>query len=987
MRWSSYTSKILAELDNETFMLSELTNVQRRGTEAKAECPFKHLHADGVDKTPSLTVNLSRGLYYCQTCHSKGNAHTLYKTIYKLSNEQAWFEMGDALKIDRPDSTKPTRPAIDIGLAAEYSRALMKLTGPIRQVLKERRGLSDETLLKHQLGWDGDRITIPIYDEFNTLVNFRRYKWNSDEDQWKVLNYVDDATNTYGEVRIYGINNLVDTSIEEVVWCEGELDKVCAEQYGFPAACATSGAGIWRPEWARYFKGKKKIYIVQDNDTAGVTATQKLCERLCRIVDVFTIQWPENFPAKGDITDFFTKCKLTAKDFKQMLDQATQFVDPTSGGSLIEESEAIEVHLADSSNAELYGKRIAVPVMVSGKDQTPYVCPKKIRAYCGDNADADNKGCSMCSLVACAGEAIRELHSVDKDVMKLIKCTEVTQQLVIKEILGVNKKCPKCIIDVQEYMNIEEVRLIPKAEANFGFSKGHEYVARSSYYIGADITSNKRYNLVGYMYPDPQNQYATTIFDKAYPDKDVISEFEMNEDVYEQLKVFQVAENQNIFEKFNEVHNDLERNVTHIWERRDVAFAVDIIYHTVLSFYFQEQMVKRGWGELLIIGDSGQAKTTLVEKLMAHYKLGELHSGESSRRTGLIYSLQQNGKKWFLVWGAFPLNDGGLITIDELSGISEDDLAAMSDVRSSGIAKSTGVVTSETTARTRAIYISNPRNGKQLNAETYGVNAVLKLFGKNEDVRRLDLAVAVASGDVDPVLVNRSIDDVPPVVHKYTSELCNLRVLWAWSRKTEDVVFEDSAVKAILNHATAMGIKYTSTVPLVEAADQRLKIARLSIGVACCVFSTSDGNDVVVSKEHVDYVVNFMEKVYASKGLGYDKLSDLDRTTNDVSEDNIQKLRNHFMLIAVHDYNELAKILYQLPYFSRNTLEDYTALPKEELQSLLKFLTNLSLIEKFKNDYRRLPLGTKFLEDILDKPITKEETINARKTLYNNSEF
>lgn len=968
-------------------MLSELKNVQRRGTEAKAECPFKSLHEEGVDTNPSLTVNLSRGLYYCQTCHSKGNVHTLYKTVYNVSNEQAWFELGDALKIERPDSTKPTRPSIEIGLVSEYNKALMKLTGPIRQVLQERRGLSNDTLKRFQLGWDGDRLTIPIYSEFNELVNFRRYKWNSDEDQWKVLNYVDEASNAYGEVRIYGIDNLVDKSIEEVIWCEGELDRICAEQHGFPSACATSGAGAWKPEWVNYFRNKKKIYIVQDNDTAGNIATKKLCEKLCRVVSVYTIQWPEDFPVKGDITDFFTKCKLDREDFKKLLSEATRYIDPSNSASLADENEAIEVHLADSSNAELYGKRIRVPVMVSGKDQTPYVCPRKIRAYCGDSADSDNKACEMCSLVTNAGEIIRELHSVDKDVMKLIKCTESAQQAVIKEMLGINKKCYKCVINAQEFMNIEELRLIPKAEANFGFSKSHEYVTRNCYYIGSDIASNKRYTLVGYMYPEPQTQYATTVFDKAYPDKDIISEFEVTEDVIEQLSIFKVVDNQTVNEKFNDIHSDLERNITHIWERRNVAIAVDIIYHTVLSFYFQEQVVKRGWGELLIIGDSGQAKTTLVEKMMSHYKLGELHSGESSKRTGLVYNIQQTGKKWFLVWGAFPLNDGGLITIDELSGIKEDELSVMSDVRSSGIAKATGVITSETTARTRAIYISNPRNGKQLNAETYGVNAVLKLFGKAEDVRRLDLAVAVASGDVDPILVNRSIDEVPSVVHKYTSELCNLRVLWAWSRKTDDIVFEEDAVKAILSYATIMGTKYSSKVPLVEASDQRLKIARLSIGVACSVFSTTNGKDVVVKKEHVDFIVNFMETVYSSAGLGYDKLSKLDRTVNDTSEENIQKLRKNFMLIAVPDHTALAGVLYQIPYFSRSTLMDYTGLPQDELSMLLKFLTNLSLVEGFKNDYRRLPLGTKFLEDVIANPITTKEVLLSRKQVSNNNEF
>ena len=983
MRWSDYTNRILAEIDNEAFFLNELKNVKRRGHEVKAECPFKELHESQKDENPSLTVNLAKGVYYCNTCHSKGNIHTMFKQLYGLSNEEAWFQLGDGLQIPRPDSTKPTRPDIETGLVGQYHQALMKLTGPIRDVLRERRGLTDDTIKAFQLGWDGERITIPIYDEYNNLVNFRRYKWNSTDDQWKVLNYTDEYGNAYGEVRIFGLDRVIDSNVEYIVWAEGEMDRICNEQHGFPTACATSGAGTFKPEWTKYFRNKKRVYIAQDNDEAGRAATQKLCEKLYRVVDVYIIHWPENFPVKGDITDFYTKCGLTTEDFQKLLDNAEKYVDPSIVDQRVaDEGEATEVHLSESSAAELNGKRLRIPVMVSGKDGTPYVCPKKIRAYCGDCSDAENKKCSNCNLAINAGELVRELTSADKDIMKLIKCTDKQQMATMAEILNINPRCKDFRIDVLENMNIEELRLIPKAEANFGFSKEHEYVVRTGYSIGNNLMTNRRYTMAGYMFPDPQTQYATYIFDKAYPEKDLISDFEVNEEVISQLEAFKCKEGQTIKEKFEEIHKDLERNVTYIWERRNVAYAVDLIYHTVLNFYFQEQYVKRGWGELLIIGDSGQAKTTIVERLMHHYRLGELHSGESSRRTGLVYNIQQNNKRWFLVWGAFPLNDGGLLTIDELSGLSEEDLAVMSDVRSSGIAKATGVITAETTSRTRAIYISNPRNGRQLNSETYGVNAIIKLFGKAEDVRRLDIAMSVASGDVDPRLVNRSLRDIPEVPHIYTSDLCNTRVLWAWSRTPDNIKFTDEATERILAAATEMGAKYSSKVPIVEAADQRIKIARLAVSTACCVFSTENGIDVIVKPEHVDFVVDFMNEIYCAKSFGYDKLSEQTIATSDTSEDNIKKLRMAFLTLPIMDMNEMASILYQLPYFSRMTLEDYTGLSKDDLRMLLKFMTNNHLVDKVKGDYRRLPLGTELLENLVNNPVTKAEIDSARKQFY-----
>jgi hypothetical protein len=207
-------------------------------------------------------------------------------------------------------------------------------------------------------------------------------------------------------------------------------------------------------------------------------------------------------------------------------------------------------------------------------------------------------------------------------------------------------------------------------------------------------------------------------------------------------------------------------------------------------------------------------------------------------------------------------------------------------------------------------------------------------------------------------------------------------VLWAWSRKPEDIKFTAEATEHILAKATEMGARYSSKVPVVEAADQRIKIARMAVATACCVFSTGTGEDVIVKPEHVDFVVDFMNEIYSAKSFGYDKLSDQDMVTSDTSEDNIKKLRSIFLTLPIMDFNEMAGILYQLPYFSRMTLEDYTGLSKDDLKMLLKFMTNQHLVDKVKGDYRRLPLGTELLENLVNNPVTKQEVDAARKSFY-----
>lgn len=980
MKWRDYRNKILSTVDAEAFFTAEFEKrkliYHRHGVELKSQCPFPEMHLSGQDSTPSFTVNLGSGAYLCNACGSKGNIHTFYMLTHKLSKQDAWYELGDALEIERPTDID-SRPAIDPGLPAKYNKALVEATGVIRDIIRERRGITNATLSRFLIGWDNERITIPIYDEYNELVNIRRYKWNSFEDATKMINYEDSVGNTYGEDRIFGVENLTNEAITEILWCEGEWDRLVAEQLGIPACTATAGADNFKTEWFRLIKKKKRIYVCYDNDEAGKRATEYMIDNLRSDIEIYVVKWPENWREKGDITDIVVKDKYDKEKFMSLF-------EPIATAEKVQ-----TVSLAASSNARYTGKRIKVPVLVAGKENAPYIFPRNIRISCSEGSE-ENKQCSTCGLLTRKRVDI-QLHSSSSLMLKLVNCPDQIQQSVLKSLAGGNAKCHLAEIKVLDYGNLETVHMIPKADASFGFSLRQEYVARSGYVIGNSLPTNKRFNLIGYMHADPNTQKSTYIFDQAVPEKDLLDDIEITPEVHEMLKVFQCAPGQTVEAKFNEIHNDLERNVTYIWNRRKVAYAVDLVYHTALSFIFQEQQVRRGWAECLIIGDSGQAKTTLVERLMSHYKSGELLSGESSKRTGLVYSIQQaTGKgNWSLMWGAMPLNDGGLLTVDELSGMAEDDLAKMSDVRSSGIAKATGVVTAETTSRTRMIFISNPRNGRQLKAENYGVSAILKLWGKAEDVRRLDFAVGVASGDVDAEVVNKSMMTVPQVAHVYTSDRCKMRVMWAWSRRPENIIFTPEATESILVNASKMGRKYSSRIPLVEPADQRLKLARLSIAAAACVYSTDDGTNVIITAEHVQFVVDYLNEVYDSKALAYDRFSADEFENSDTTDAAMQRLRNAFISIpfAGRSVMDIVKALYQLPYFNRNTLEDATGIDRDELKNLMQFLISNSIVEKAREDYKRTPLGLAFIEQLLIQPPVESEIRAARQARYQNVEI
>ena len=408
--------------------------------------------------------------------------------------------------------------------------------------------------------------------------------------------------------------------------------------------------------------------------------------------------------------------------------------------------------------------------------------------------------------------------------------------------------------------------------------------------------------------------------------------------------------------------------------------AVDLVYHTPLHFYFQGQFIKRGWGECLLIGDSGQAKSTVVENLMRHYGLGEMLSGESSKRTGLTYNMQQNGNHWFLIWGAFPLNDGGLIAVDEFSGLSTDDIASLSDVRSSGICRVKAVVNDETAARTRAIYIANPRSGKPLTSETYGVNAILKLFGTTEDVRRLDVAVGVASGEVDAALINSDYSKMAQVDHVYTSDVCNAGVMWAWSRTPDQIIIEDAATQEILKQAIYMSSKYSSAVPLAEPADMRLKLARLSIAAAARTASTDETYEsIIVTPEHVKFVVDFLQSVYDAPALQYAKRSAKEFVKVDTSETRMADLRTKFLSVPIVDHNEAVEGILRCDWFKPNELCIQANVDSFSVNQLLHFMVANHLVSDLgRFGYKLTTVGAAFFKSLNDAPYTEAEMDAAR---------
>ncbi|MCS3955561.1 hypothetical protein GGP81_002092 [Salinibacter ruber] len=94
-----------------------------------------------------------------------------------------------------------------------------------------------------------------------------------------------------------------------VLVCEGELDALCALSNGFNAVTGTTGAGTFKPEWARYLTCVEPaqdhgVLVVYDGDETGRKGAQKAASKLHEAgLDVRVA----SLPGGKDVNDVLTE--------------------------------------------------------------------------------------------------------------------------------------------------------------------------------------------------------------------------------------------------------------------------------------------------------------------------------------------------------------------------------------------------------------------------------------------------------------------------------------------------------------------------------------------------------------------------------------------------------------------------------------------------------------------------------------------------------
>ena len=165
--------------------------------------------------------------------------------------------------------------------------------------LSRHRGLPEEAFKAWNIGWTGDRYTIPVRDPNGRVQDIRLYQLSKKQMR----------STTGCAVGLLGAHFLPKDLSSPIYLCEGEWDAMAfawlLKQLREPGiTLAVPGAGTFKREWIPWLTGRK-VTVLYDNDDPGRKGATLAQERLqTSAKQMAFVHWPDNLPEGFDIRDW-----------------------------------------------------------------------------------------------------------------------------------------------------------------------------------------------------------------------------------------------------------------------------------------------------------------------------------------------------------------------------------------------------------------------------------------------------------------------------------------------------------------------------------------------------------------------------------------------------------------------------------------------------------------------------------------------------------
>lgn len=823
-----------------------------QGEQMYACCPF---HAE---RTPSFTVNTETHEWYCHGCSRGGTEKEFLSLFYDVEPKigkyafEHWEKKGTL--------PFPTEESIE-----KYHAQL--LASPKDLSVLESFGVSLDIIKELKIGLDDLRIIFPIKSQRGLWVNCRRYlppqRRFNDSKAPKCLNM-----RNLGQRRYYPYEAF---EKEDIIIVEGEKDCVAARSQGYNAVTGTGGSAIPVEEIA-LFKNKN-VTLMLDSDTVGQKSVSTYIQLLKKIAkSIQVVKLPQK-----DFVDYYTTCMSTGEsvDIWKFAVEA----------SVLEESnlanEAQDVSLVRSEFTEHLNTWVKLNDMsVVGVEPKIYTIPTKLKCICKNSKC--NKPCPL-AFSSNNSELAQEIEIDPRQILRFVDSADSAQDNYLRQFFG----CKYVSAEPVDFVNVQ--KLIFQESASFidGLEEA-SFENRYGVYTYTDyrLSATLKYDFEACRVTDPRTQQNYYVIRDAKCTG--TSKVSLGED---SLKYFKShGDKASNAKELIQSYYDEWLPALAIEGRPDLFGAILLTYCSVTEIQWQGGNIK-GWLDTMCIGDTRTGKSQMAQRFVKAMGMGGYINGENARRTGVIGGVQRFGDSWVITWGAIPMNDRGLLMIDEASGLEVDDIKDLSSTRSSGAVTLNKIVKGEARARTRLLWFSNPRSGRNLSDFYWkGFGAFQEFIPVAEDQARFDIVLSAAREDVD---ILEGIDTENHINFEHWRSLFGA----AWSVTADDIKITPEVKTFVRECAKELNTELGGGSLVVGVAVHE-KILRLScaFAVACGSFDIQN-NKLIVEEKHVSFAKEYLQWTLNKPSLGYGDYIREFKRAQAKRADNMDFVRK---LIAVH---------------------------------------------------------------------------------------
>lgn len=901
-------------------------------------CPFKHKkqvfdeatweekEVEYFEEIPSSSINLKMRVFHCFTCNRTYKEMEFAQAILGKTKEE----------ILKEHISKETLKSASETWAEQQHKTLISNNDVMKKLYDLK--INDETINALNLGYMTNCLAIPVFKN-NKLVNVVRYNINKLENIPKVR--YNENTNS-GDIVPFDIWK---NDFRTTVICEGEKDMIVARSHGFNAITLTGGSqSSFQNEYLQYFNNRD-VFICYDNDDAGRRGALKLykdLKRYCRelaIVDISKVC----LETKEDVTDFFVKYNKTSNDFKDLI---KNYSNVPSDGELNKVTSKYELPITKietNIRESKFDKNLKSTLQIVATCTETYAVPE-YAIFKPIQDDADDEKMETKSWYS---------KSSKENFLELIEGKVVKNQIVdiIANQLNLGSKWQKYYkCELGELETIYKVTVADQAKEDD--EKASEFTI--DLYAREPLDIGSIYEITYKLYPHPKQgrrtiAVATKIESTGY-------NFDIhNKEYIKSLDRFKVNEGY-VGIKIQELYESARCHIAP-YLNKDLWFLMDLVFNSPLDITYKN--VIRGALDVFVLGDTRTGKSETSRALKKLYDFGEVVPLKTATVASLIGGTDDKLKRTKL--GVLPRFHKELVVMEEFSGAPMDFIKTLTEVRSSNMVKIYRVAGDvQAPCKIRMITISNPisdnNNLMALSSFPNGIEPINELIKSPEDIARYDAFILVPQVENLSNPFSMSVDEsckIDDIDYKH-------KIKWIKSLNSDDVVIDNELGSYIFEQGMQLNKMFECSFTLFGSETDK-KIARLSSALACMLCSTEDYKHVIVKKEHVDYIVEFIKKLYDNQIFRLKEFANEEKSYKEVVDRDTKELeslypknvtfidflantskvnRNELQTVAGLNRDEFTKI------FNILVARKFIKLSKDQVSPTVKFRSTYRLINK-----------------------------------------